>query len=216
MTGSEIIGALAHEAGQQGRNFDDWATDDDVQTYVMEHGADADVWQKAFDHGRVLWLRAQGWVDRWTTAPKGYDHSNITLQVAAADGEGKWRGLRQVLCDPKKVEYQTDRYASGVHGSWNRDPRVAEREIAERDAQYKADDEAAAKRRAVALARLETMSDTELDALVSADTRSKSATKASTTATSWRYSAVAGAPSPRTRLDMRTAWRSRDSRALSP
>ena len=49
--------------------------------------------------------------------------------------EGDWcKPLRQVAIDPKHYVYQTARYRSGLHQSWDEDPRVEEaRAKAKRD-----------------------------------------------------------------------------------
>lgn len=106
-------------------------------------------------------LAAQGWVSRWTTAPVDYDCFGTTTAEICGDWYGK--PLRRILCHPNHVGYQEGRNGSGMHPTWNVDPRVKAREAAEyheRLLQLRLEDEA---RRLVGLAWLAAATQEEID-----------------------------------------------------
>ena len=177
MTDSAQITALARSAGLAGTAWMTWTAEDVVQDYVMEHGADADVWQAAYEAG-VLERRCtvEGWTEHWTTAPAAYD----TFGTTTIANEGEWRGhqLRRVLVHPHHVSYQLDRYGSGLHGSWDEDPRETDRKIA---AQIERDRNLAAQRaadRVAGQAWLAKASEADLEAALDADEEPRGVTRA--------------------------------------
>jgi hypothetical protein len=96
----------------------------------------------------------------------GYDSFGTTSEPA-----GDWRGkeLRKVLINPGFVGFHEGRYGSGLHGCWAADPRIEERELKERSARWRADDERRAAARAAGLEWLTSVTDAELEALKSED-----------------------------------------------
>lgn len=105
-------------------------------------------------------MNNDGWPVFWTTAPEDYDWFGTTTLEHC----GEWRGkkLRKAAADPQYVESQRDRYASGLHGSWDEDPREVEaqfRAAQEREAAERAAREA---RRAAGLEWMKTAEDGEL------------------------------------------------------
>lgn len=121
----------AREAGRVGDNFGSWCNSDTVQDFLFSPAYDAIPHAEqdaltaklhaAFEEGLREHRRANGWVTRWTTAPKDYD-TFATEHVSEEPFQGKT--LREVLIDPDHVEYQTMRYGSGCHGTWGTNPRV--------------------------------------------------------------------------------------------
>lgn len=162
------IAALAREAGLAGRDWNSWCCDDVVQSYVDEHGADADAWEAAYAEGEMERRRTiEGWIERWTTAPVDYDSFGTT--TVAVEGEWRKRTLRRVLMHPHHASYQADRYGSGLHGTWDEDPREADRRFAEQVARDRAAAEQYEADRAAGLAWLANASDADLDVMLEAD-----------------------------------------------
>jgi hypothetical protein len=123
------IADLARAAGLAGRQWNSWCCDDVVQSYVDDHDVDANAWEAAYAEGVMERRRTiEGWIERWTTAPVAYDWFGTTTLAI----EGDWHGrvLRRVLMHPQYATGQIDRYASGLHGTSEGDPREIDREIA--------------------------------------------------------------------------------------
>ncbi len=110
---------------------------------------------------------AQGWVSRWTTAPTDYDTFGTTTAEICSDWHGK--PLRRILCHPHHAGYQAARNSSGMHATWDADPRVEEREAAERAERRRAEDAARATRRAQSLAWLTTATKDEIEGIKDRD-----------------------------------------------
>ena len=161
------IAALARAAGLAGRGWMDWTSDDVVQDYVMEHGADSEAWEAAYAGGLLERRRTiEGWIEHWTTAPADYDAFGTTTLAI----EGDWRGrlLRRVLVHPHHDCYQVDRYGSGLHGAWDEDPREIDRRIADQVARERALAEQREADRAAGLAWLSIASEADLEAALEA------------------------------------------------
>lgn len=161
---TQDITTLARIAGAAGRSWADWTCDDVVQDFVCEHDgpdSDIDAWRAAFDAGEVEYRAAQGWVSRWTTAPADYDCFGTTTAELCGDWQGK--PLRRILCHPHHVDYQEGRNGSGMHPTWSEDPRIEEREAAERRERWRAEDAARAAKRAVGLAWLAAATEVEIE-----------------------------------------------------
>lgn len=78
-------------------------------------------------------------VIRWTTAPRDYDFAGDTVELETVVSHGMLplegrtpKTWRKVAIHPKGVLNQEYRYSSGMHASWDRDPREVEREEIER------------------------------------------------------------------------------------
>jgi hypothetical protein len=168
MTTNTEITALARAAGLAGRDWMAWTCDDVVQDYVMDHGADSDAWEAAYAEGVLERRRTiEGWIERWTTAPVAYDWFGTT--TVAIEGEWHGRELRRVLMHPKQAEGQIGRYASGLHGTSESDPREIDREIARK---IEAERVEAAQREAdcaAGLAWLAIVSEADLNAVLESD-----------------------------------------------
>lgn len=176
LTNTDIT-ALARDAGQSGREWMAFTCDDVVQDYVMEHGADSDVWQAAFDEG--LWERRrtiEGWIERWTTAPVAYDWFGTT--TVAIEGEWHGRVLRRVIMHPNHATGQIDRYASGLHGASEDDPREIDREIARKIEADRAETARREAERAAGLAWLAAATESDLDAALDSDDDPRGVTRA--------------------------------------
>jgi hypothetical protein len=126
---------MARKAGRTGVDYMDWTATDEVQKLADEGAFSSDktcrAIEKAYEEGVRDYKRAT-WRVVWTTAPSDYD----TMGTETLATEGDWFGkpLRQVAIDPKHYVYQTARYRSGLHQSWDKDPRVEEaRAKAKRD-----------------------------------------------------------------------------------
>lgn len=166
---SAKIGELAYAAGAAGRGWSDFTTDDAPQEFVCNNGelfdSDVDVaaWKDRWEAGAVKCRRDRGWVTRWTTAPADYDFFGAqTLEIA---GPWKNRVLRSVLINPHYLGDQLNRYGSGLHGSWEEDPRIREereRQNLEHEQRVRAEDAAT---RATGLAWLRTVADDKVKAI---------------------------------------------------
>lgn len=162
------IAALARAAGLAGRRYMDWAWDDTVQRYVDDHEADSAAWEAAYEQGLLERRRTvEGWLERWTIAPADYD----VWGTATLATEGTWhdRPLRRVLVQPMYERYQSDRYASGLYGTWAQDPREVERRLAEEAARERVVIERRAADRAAGLSWLASASDAEIDGALDRD-----------------------------------------------
>lgn len=161
---SAVIAELARAAGASGRSWGDWCCDDVVQDYVgnrSDADADIDAWRAAFQAGEVEHMASQGWVSRWTTAPSDYD----TFGTVTAETCGNWHAkpLRRVLCHPHHAGFQASRYSSGMHPTWDEDPRVEEQRAAERQERWAREDAERAERRATGLAWLAKATENEIE-----------------------------------------------------
>lgn len=173
MTTTQIasdLADLARAAGREGRGWDDWTRDDVVQDFILRHsGPDHEIhaWEVAHREGLAEYRAASGWISHWTTAPDEYDSfGTITVEHC-----GTWhdRALRRVLVDPSHLSYQIQRFRSGVHGSWDCDPREEEREAHERRERWRREDAERAARREAGLRWLTGASEIEVEAAINAD-----------------------------------------------
>ncbi len=159
------IAALARSQGAAGLSWAQFTSDDAVQDYVCSHDdyeAHIESWRAAHHDGEVEYLASQGWVSRWTTAPTDYDCFGTTTAEQCGDWHGK--PLRRVLCHPHHAGYQESRNGSGMHPTWDIDPRVEEREATERRERWQREDAERAARREAGLAWLSAASEVEIDA----------------------------------------------------
>jgi hypothetical protein len=155
---------LASAFGESGRSWAQFQCDDAVQDYVDAHDDyenHIESWQAAWQAGEAEYLAKQGWVSRWTTAPKDYD----TFGTKTAEQCGEWKGspLRRILCHPHHAGYQESRNGSGNYPTWSEDPRIEEREHMERRERLdrlRAEDEA---RRAAGLIWLTAAAESEIE-----------------------------------------------------
>ncbi len=155
---------LARAAGRKGTEWLSFTWSDEAQALIDTIYGDVDAAESAWTEGRREHrIKDLGWVVFFTTAPDDYD----TLGTETIETCGDWKGkhLRKVLSHPHHTEYQKDRYASGINGSWDVDPRVTEEaERIKRETWAREDAERVTKRTA-ALARLQAMTDEELESL---------------------------------------------------
>lgn len=141
----------ARAAGAAGLAYSEWASSDATFALVeradgeTRKGVDTGPCEAAFAEGRSE-HRAKSWRSVWTTAPADYDQRG----TETAEGPFSWEGrqLRRVLVEPDFYPYQTARYASGMGGAWEEDPRVGDARIAERIANERFERELHAARRA--------------------------------------------------------------------
>lgn len=167
---SPDLAQLARATGAAGRSWAHFQCEDAVQDFVDTHGASdaqVDAWRAAFDAGVVDHLAAQGWVSRWTTAPADYDSFGATT----AESCGDWRGepLRRILCHPRHAAYQASRNGSGNYSTWDADPRVEERESAQRRERWRVEDAARAARHSDGLAWLAAATESEIERALNRD-----------------------------------------------
>ena len=172
-TTEDRISDLARDAGLSGRTWASFQCDDAVQDYLDRCGAidvklQINAWERSYAAGAAERRRVvEKWVERWTTAPEDYDaFGTETLQIC-----GPWNGrtLRRVLIHPVHQGYQADRYGSGLHATWEEDPREIDRRLEETAARERA---LAAKReaaRATSQAWLSSASDADLEDELSSD-----------------------------------------------
>jgi len=153
---------MARAAGLAGEQWSRWTMSDDVQEAIetAPDAFDSDAIEAAFCAGRAE-LRAKTWRVTWTTAPADYDTGGTeTLETC-----GAWHGktLRKVVIEPESYVYQTSRYWSGIHSSWDADPRIEEASIAARIAAENVARDAREAKRAAGLVWLQTATEDELD-----------------------------------------------------
>lgn len=151
--------ALARAAGRAGMAYDDWTGSEELYAALEAYDAagarfDTRACEAAFREGRREYRLAGGWRRIWTTAPEAYDQFGTTTVEAC--GMYGHKPLRCVLVDPAHAEYQMGRYGSGLHGSWDEDPREREArwEAARRAEEQEREDRA--RRRAEGLEWLKT------------------------------------------------------------
>jgi hypothetical protein len=152
---------MAREAGRSGQDYGRWTASDEVQDAVVSvHDLDTDALEAAFLEGRREW-RLTHWRVVWTTAPADYDWFGTETVEECGDWYGK--KLRKVVIEPAQFVGQTGRYGSGLHASWEEDPRIAEARVkAKLDAERAAHAEYEAKR-AAGLVWLQTATEAELE-----------------------------------------------------
>lgn len=122
---------LARSAGIRGDNWNAFTASDAVQALVsVDTEFDTAVIEAAYTEGLAEHRIASGWKSFWTTAPADYDG----FGTMSLESTGEWRGkvLRRVLVDPDCIAWQTSRYASGLCGSWEENPCIAETRARER------------------------------------------------------------------------------------
>lgn len=121
---------------------------------------DQDALEKAYEEGRRTRSATTGRII-WTTAPKDYDTNDATELEVVGDYFGK--PLRKVAIDPEGYQYQTGRYASGVHGVWDKDPVEEDRYYRDQSAKRDAERAAGEEKRKAAVTWLQTASQAELE-----------------------------------------------------
>lgn len=135
MATADDLLSSAKRAGAAGDTWSSWANSDAVQDFCFgaefealpqtERDALTARFEAEFQAGVREHRLANGWVARWTTAPKDYDtFGTETLADGGSDYFGK--AVRQVLVDGEFLGHQEMRYGSGCHGVWERDPRELE------------------------------------------------------------------------------------------
>lgn len=149
------LSELAYAAGVAGQDWMSWTAEDVVQDYVL---ANDDVDTNALEAQWYAGARSK-WIARWTTAPEGYD-SFGTVTVETAEWKGKT--LRKVLIDPDYVSWHEARWGSGLYGSFQEDPRIAEQRAAEVLERYRLEREQAAGRYRAGLTWLASLTDSDL------------------------------------------------------
>ncbi|MGA7122392.1 MAG: hypothetical protein WBY94_19975 [Polyangiaceae bacterium] len=122
MTNAEKLVKLAREAGCAGIDWGKWTASDEVQD-LIDTSFDSEPIKAAYAEGRRELLIAT-WRIVWTTAPEAYD--GFGTQTIEACGTLYGKVLRRVVIEPSNYVYQTSRYGSGLHPSWEEDPRVEE------------------------------------------------------------------------------------------
>jgi hypothetical protein len=152
---------LALEVGRAGISWNAFCFRDDVGQLCDTADNDIEAAQASWEQGDREHRQAHGWLVCWTTAPDCYD--TFGTETIETCGEWKGRELRRVLMNPDHSDYQRDRYGSGLHGSWEQDPRVEEARLAEQAARWKAEDEAKATKRAEDLRHVQSLSDEAFD-----------------------------------------------------
>ncbi len=166
------IAELARVAGRDGKTWNDFTFGDAVQDYcetvgLAQRDLDIESWQRAYEQGCSEANLANGWVYLWTTAPSDYDtFGTTTVEVC-----GDWRGktLRKVLAHPHHVGYQSGRYGSGLHGAWDVDPGIEEREATERIERNRLAREREASARLVGLAWLHALTESQLQTAIESE-----------------------------------------------
>jgi hypothetical protein len=103
--------------------------------------------ETAFVEGRREHRAANGWIVVWTNACVDYDQFD-TEELECHEWHG--RPLRKVLVNPGNLVYQRGRYLSGA-AVWDENPREVERQIQEKIAKERAEDEERARIREAGL-----------------------------------------------------------------
>ena len=158
--------ALARASGRAGESWLDFTFRDDVQALVDRACVDGPIGSfdriaAAHDEGvNERRITVEGWKTMWTTAEEDYDSFGTTTVEKC----GAWKGkeLRRVIAHPHHANYQADRYGSGLHPTFDEDPRIADARAEERLQALMAEDKARAERRAAGLAWLAAATDKEL------------------------------------------------------
>jgi hypothetical protein len=136
---------------------------DEVQDAIaaVDHWAraDQDAVEEAFGAGRRERSAAHGRII-WTTAPRDYDTNDATELEVVGDYFGK--PLRKIAIDPEGYRYQTNRYASGTYGVWDKDPIEEDRAAREKYARQDAERAAVEAKRQAGVAWLRSATTAEL------------------------------------------------------
>ena len=159
----EKLIAIAREAGLANRGWSEWTASDAVQEAIETvDRLDTDALEKSFSEGRREY-RLANWRVVWTTAPEDYDWSawTETIETIAESWHGKT--LRRVAIEPGNFASQTARYGSGIHPTWEEDPRVTEQRSKDRIECDRLEREAREEKRAAGLVWLQTATDAELE-----------------------------------------------------
>ena len=122
MTNAEKLVKLAREAGRAGIDWGKWTASDEVQD-LIDTSFESEPVEVAYAEGRRELLIAT-WRVVWTTAPEAYD--GFGTQTLEECGTIYGKPLRRVVIEPSNYVYQTSRYGSGLHPSWEEDPRIEE------------------------------------------------------------------------------------------
>lgn len=162
---NDSLFSMAREAGRAGQSWNEWSMSDDVQDRIMAMTPftrrDQAAIEAAFQEGYRQHKLASGWRTLWTTAPADYDG----FGTETIEEGGEWRGktLRRVIIDPVHFSYQTARYASGLHGDWDEDPRVVEANMQTRLERDRVERAARESKRLAGLEWLKTATEDELE-----------------------------------------------------
>jgi hypothetical protein len=122
MTNKEKLLKGAREAGRAGIDWGKWTASDEVQD-LIDTSFESEPVEAAYAEGRRELLIAT-WHIVWTTAPEAYD--GFGTQTLEESGVFYGKPLRRVAIEPSNYVYQTSRYRSGLHPSWEEDPRIEE------------------------------------------------------------------------------------------
>lgn len=170
----EDLAPSARAAGEAGQDWMEWTFQEDVQAAITAHaetggrrGRLIRECEKAYEDGRRAAKRAT-WTVCWTTAPEDYDTFGTETLIPDA---GEWCGktLRQVAIDPRHLDYQSCRYGSGLHGTWEKDPREEEKRWAAEREKERSELAAREERRGLGRVWLSTLTDEELSSLSDED-----------------------------------------------
>jgi hypothetical protein len=166
MNPQEKLQAMARAAGLAGQEWMRWTGSDEVQAIVdaCEKHFETDTLEAAYCDGRrERRITVDGWRVLWTTAPADYD--GFGTETIAIDGEWYGKPLRRIVVDPDYVNYQTARNDSGLHPTWEEDPRIAEAKAKERLEKDRAERAAYDAKRAEGLQWVRTATEDELEDL---------------------------------------------------
>jgi hypothetical protein len=121
--------ALGYNVGRAGKSLVDaeWAFSE-----ALDDDFDGDVEvlceavRAGYDAG-WLDLRATEWEQRYTTAPESYDgFGTVTVEVVGSFLE---KPVRRVAIDPAHVQWQHDRYFSGIYTCWTEEQYIEHRDL---------------------------------------------------------------------------------------
>jgi len=162
MSAQETLEKAARAAGAAGVTYEAWTYSDELQALIepMNGDFDTDAVEAAYCEGRRE-HRSATWSSIWTTAPEAYDQHG----TETAEGPFDWKGkkLRRVLICPPYFAFQTARYASGLCGEWEEDPRVTEAKRNETIARERAEAEERETRRIAGLEWIRAVDDAVLE-----------------------------------------------------
>lgn len=164
MNTQEKLQAMAHAAGLSGQDWMRWTSSDEVQALVDACDAhlETDTLEASYCDGRrERRITVDGWRVLWTTAPADYD--GFGTETIAIDGEWYGKPLRRIVVNPDYVTYQSDRNGSGLHPTWEEDPRIAEAKAKERLEKDRAERAAYEAKRATGLQWVRTATEEELE-----------------------------------------------------
>jgi hypothetical protein len=155
----------ARAAGASGKRWHDWVMSDETQDVIVAAPsftrAEQDALERAYEEGRRERSATTGRIV-WTTAPKDYDYGNDTTELEVV-GEYFGKPLRKVSIEPEAYEHQTNRYASGLHGAFDKNPIEEERHYREKQAERDRERAEGEAKRQTGVSWLRTASQAELE-----------------------------------------------------